>query len=415
MEATFQDLMTEGLVGCRGIMALCPAGAERGLQVTAFSAEMEAGAGLPGSTSGPSVHWFRLVDQGKESFICWRDDHTGAFENSAEKLRETGIDPASLPVLEIDHGRHIAPASLAAFRTRLESVEEETFTQDEKEKLAAFRECLGLALNACVEGYTDRMTVDGLKTLLPIFMPTGDAPVTLAQRLEALEQMDRTVLRLRAFFAADVFLTARLTLFATLLKALADQMKEVGAEEWQIVMQLTRFFLTPYSEGVSNPDRLIPNLVEKMSYEGYGGLVETLAKRCRDAGMSAIEAALKSNDLEEYGASLYAATHECFAANHLYEILDFDAKRHPERTPGAWWAQSAKVAEEKLVRCTSALFRLSAVPFLSELNRHRARVSEAYLAGGEDARAGVINDLIENNYFYPRSFEKELREPAPFS
>ena len=402
MEATFQDLMTEGLVACRGIMALCPAGAEKDLQVRAFSATMAAG-------------WFRLIDQEKESFICRRDDHTGVFENSAEKLRKSGIDPASLPVLKIDPARHVVPASLAAFRARLAGVGEETFTQDEKDKLEAFRQCLGMALNACAEGYTDRMTVDGLKTLLPMFMPMGDAPVSLAQRLEALEQMDRTVLRLRAFFAADVFLTARLNVFATLLRAIADQMKEAGAEELQIVMQLTRFFFAPYSAAVSDPDKLILNLVEKMSCEGHGGLVETLAKRCRDAGMSAIEAALDSNDLNEYGASLYAATHECFAANHLYEILDFDAKRHPERTPGAWWAQSSKVAEEKLVRCTTALFRLSCVSFYNELNKHRARVSEAYQAGGEDARAGVINDLIENNYFYPRSFEKELREATPSS
>ena len=402
MEATFQELMTEGLVGCRGIMALCPEGAEKDLQVRAFTAEMEAG-------------WFRLIDQGKESFICWRDDHTGAFENSAEKMRESGIDPASLPVLEIDRARHIAPVSLAAFRARLAAVGEETFTQDEKEKLAAFQQCLGMALNACAEGYTDRMTVDGLKTLLPVFMPTGGVSVSLAQRLEALGQMERTVLRLRAFFAADVFLTARLNVFATLLRAIADQMKEGGAEELQIVMQLTRFFFTPYSTAVSDPHKLIPNLVEKMSYEGYGGLVETLAKRCRDAGMSAIEAALHSNDLNEYGASLYAATHECFVANHLYEILDFDAKRHPDGPGGAWWAQSSKVAEEKLVRCVAALFRLSCVSFYNELNKHRARVSEAYQAGGEDARAGVINDLIENNYFYPRSFEKELSETVPSS
>ncbi len=412
-EAAFQEWMTDGQVSCRGIMALCPEGAEKSLQVEAFSAELEADpAAKARAARGQADFWFCLVDRGQKGYVCRRDDHTGAWMDSEEALRQAGIDPAGLPVLEIDRTRHTVPAAVASFRDRLQAAlaSAQEFTQDERQGLTALCQCLGMVLGACREGYTDSMTADGLKTLLPAFSPQAGPQVTLAEKLDALEQMRRSVLRMRAFFTADVFLTARLSLFPALLAAIADRMKAEGAEEWQTAMQLTRFFLTPYSEGVSDPPRLIPGLVEKMSREGYGGLVESQAKGHLSAGMSAIEDALNSDDLDDYGARLYAATHECFSASHLYEILDRDAKGHPDRPGGRWWAQSSKVAEEKLVRCTNALFRLSDAPFLGALDRHRRRVAEAYRVGGDDARTAAVSDLIENNYFYPRCFESRLME-----
>ena len=424
MKATFAELMSEGLVSCRGVMGLCPRGAENSLQVRAFTATMEAAAAPGPAASGSAAHWFRLVDQGKESYVCWRDDHTGAFVNSVEKMRSDGIDPSGLPVLEIDPARQVVPSSVAAFRARLMAALEadqgadagaekgDGFTQDERQKLTVLGQCLGMVLDACGEGYTDKMTADGLQTLTQVFSPAGGASVTLADRLEALEQMKRKALQIRAFFAADVYLAARLSLFPSLLTAIATRMKGADTEEFQIVLQMTRFFFTTYSEGVSRPARLIPSLVEKMSREGYGDLVEALAKSCAAAGVSAIEAALNCKDLDDYGGHLYAATHDCFAASHLYELLDADTERRAATPGGAWWAQSSKVAEEKLVRCTNALFRLVFDPFQGSLNRHRERVAAAYQSGGEDARNAVINDLIENNYFYPRCFEKRLAGEA---
>lgn len=409
----FQEWMTEGQVSCRGIMALCPEGAERGLQVAAFSAALEADpAAQARAARGEGAFWFCLVDREQKGYVCLRNDHTGAWMNSEEALRQAGIDPVGLPMLEIDRTRHAVPAAVAGFRDRLQAALEsgQKFTQDERQGLTALHECMGMVLGACQDGYTDRMTADGLKTLLPAFSPQPGPPVTLAEKLDALEQMSRSVLRMREFFTADVFLTARLNLFPALLAAIAGRMKTDGAEEWQIVAQLTRFFFTPYSEGVSNPPRLIPGLVEKMAREGYGGLVESEAKSRLAAGMAAIEDALNADDLDDYGARLYAATHECFSASHLYEILDHDPKSHPDPPGVNWWAQSSKVAEEKLVRCTNALFRLSHDPFLGALNRHRRRVAEAYRSGGDEARAAAISDLIENNYFYPRCFESRLAE-----
>ena len=402
--ASFQEWMTEGQVFCRGIMALCPEGAEKDLQVRAFSAALEE--------ADPAAAWFCLVDGGQKGYICRRDDHTGAWMNSEEALRKAGVDPVGLPVLEIDWTRHTVSAAMTDFRDRLQAALGATpgFTQDERQGLMVLHECLGMVLGACQDGYTDKMTADGLKTLLPAFLSPTDPPVTLAEKLDALEQMSRSVLRMREFLTADVFLTARLMLFPALLAALAERMKAGGAEEWQSVAQLTRFFLTPYSEGISDPPKLLPALVEKMAREGYGGLVESEAKSRLSAGMAAIEDALNADGLDDYGARLYAATHECFSASHLYEILDHDAKSHPNPPVGKWWAQSSKVAEEKLVRCANALFRLSHDPFLGALNRHRRRVAEAYRSGGDEARDAAISDLIENNYFYPRCFKSRLAE-----
>jgi hypothetical protein len=367
----------------------------------------------------PDGQWIRVTNRENVGHIEIKNAVSGQYRRTLPK----GIDPSSVVAITVDPFLGAAYKLLAQLTSLVESLSAgrrpkicssgemiefqrmpNIFWNELKNQLARVKEAIAPGYNnSVVAGRSHRL----LSLMLPAVQNKDLQPV---QR--EVEELARAVSQLHATLAADATLTAWATIFSDLCQAIAEHCKAAAMNSTQSAATWIRyvaFVATP--GGVTDPVGLTLGLVNKTAREGLHELSAALADRYFQDGLQLVDQALEQNTLDAFGALLYEAGPVFFAATRIFKgLIEGPGHKVPDSMASVY-ATRANVAEEQAVRVNASLLNMVENRAGLKWQLHQARLRDAQSNGSTAIRQEVLR-IIEQNYFYPRCWEKDLCGPA---
>jgi hypothetical protein len=367
----------------------------------------------------PDGQWVRVTNRENVGHIEIKSAVSGQYRRALP----AGVDPNSVIAITVDPFLGAASALLAQLTSLADSLSAgrrpkicstgemiefqrmpEVFWNELKDQLARVKE-------AIAPGYNDTVVAGRSHRLLSLLLPAVQNK-DLGPVQREVEELACAVSQLRATHAADATLTAWAMIFSDLCQAIAEHCKAAAMNSIQSAATLIRyvaFVATP--GGVTDPVGLTLGLVNKTAREGLHELSATLADRYFQDGLQLVNQALEQQTLDAFGALLYEAGPLFYAATRIFKgLIEGPGHTVPESTASVY-AVRANVAEEQAVRVTASLLNMVENRAGFKWQLHQDRLRDAQSSGPTAVRQEVLR-IIEQNYFYPRCWQKELCGPA---
>jgi hypothetical protein len=363
----------------------------------------------------PDGQWIRVVNRGHIGYIEIKNSVSGQYC----RVLPANVDPNSVIEIAVDPFLGAAGELLAQLTSLVDSLSagrrpkicgSEEMIEFQKMPAAFWldlRAQLARVKQAIAPRYNDSVVAERAQRLLSLMFPAIQNK-DLAPVRQEVEEAGRVVSQLRAAHAADATLSAWAMIFSDLCGAIAEHCKASGMDSAQSAATLIRyvaFVATP--GGVTDPVGLTLGLINKTAREGSHEISAALADRYFQEGLDVIDQALESKTLDQFGALLYQAGPLFFAATRIFKFL---IEPHVDTVPEAAasaYATRANVAEEQAVRVNASLLNMVENRAGFKWQLHQQRMSEAKANGAAAARQEALR-VIEQNYFYPRCWEKYL-------
>jgi hypothetical protein len=367
----------------------------------------------------PDGQWVRVTNRENVGHIEIKNAVSGQYR----QMLPAGVNPNSVINITVDPFLGAASALLAQLTSLVDSLSAgrhpkicstkemiefqkmpDVFWNEIKDQLACVK-------RAIAPGYNDSVVAGRSHRLLSLMLPAvQNKDLRPVQR--EVEELARAVSQLRATHVADATLTAWAMIFSELCQAIAEHCKAAAMNSIQSAATLIRyvaFVATP--GGVTDPVGLALGLVHKTAREGLHELSAAIADQYFQDGLQLVDRALERHTLDEFGALLYEAGPLFFAATRIFKgLIEGPGHTVPESVASVY-ATRANVAEEQAVRVMASLLNMVENRAGFKWQLHQARVRDAQSSGPTATHQEVLR-IIEQNYFYPRCWEKDLCGPA---
>ncbi len=325
-----------------------------------------------------------------------------------ETLVTVAVDPEARPAIELlaeltELVDLLSSGSRVTIEGSGETVEL-TGSGDVRRTLENLKLYLAGVWGAISPGYNERVVRAGALRLREALL-SGEG--RSACRDELL-RVAGEVLHLRAVQAADAPLAGWFLIWRDVGRAVEEHFA-ARHDDSRAALEMVRYIGFGAAGAIVEPAALTAMMVQKLSREGLAGVAADLADGYLRMGERYISKALDADSLEMFGGTLYASALFLYAALQVFRALAED----PTRTPAAYEAKAANVAEEKLVRVTMSFENAVANRTGARLRDHRQRVREARRSGGADAEEQALFELIDMKYYYPRCFRERLLDGGP--
>jgi len=360
--------------------------------------------------------WVRVRNRGNIGYIEIKDEVSGQYRRTLPE----GVSPTKVIDIEVDPYLGAANkllieltrliSSLAAGRVpnicgTQERIEiqrmPQSFWSELEQQLARVQTAIAQTYNSSIVAARS----ERLQPRLLEMIKKKDA----ASVQQEMEDLGRSISELRSLYAADATLVAWATIYRDLCHEISEYCKKSkmsAPEAAATYIRYVAFGATP--GGVTDPIGLTLGLLDKTAREGLHEISATIAERYFDEGSDLIEEALGKRSLDDFGEALYKAGPLLFAATRVFKSLIEGNRPTVPESSAATYAKRANVAEEQAVRVNTSLLNMLENRAGVRWNSHQARVGEAQ-SKGPKAADEEITRIIEQNYFYPRCWERYLR------
>jgi len=217
-------------------------------------------------------------------------------------------------------------------------------------------------------------------------------------------------LALRAQLAAPCGLAAWFVMYRDTSDAIRAECLARGMSAQQADAMYIRYVGTGCPIAIKNPAHLAIGIADKMAREGLHETAERIALGYRERGRSLIEQAMAAKTTDPHDAALYEAAVPLFNGICIFKGLTQKEHKTIDADTTKRYLQLARDCEEYHVRATSALVNAYEDRAGAKLANYRYRIAKC-AKSGEKAVKDYLFDLLDRKYYYPRSYEKVLRDP----
>jgi hypothetical protein len=374
----------------------------------------------------PVVDWIR-VKKGEEIFGHILIKPTGG---KYQREAPSDVDPDQIPTFVVDPNATPATSLVRELRSLVTGLSagkspgicdtDDTIVFDgsdlERRQLAQQLPVLDGIHRAAQPGFDDSVLKAQVEKLRPLMFQSISSR-DMRPAMDTLALAAAGLLEQRRVFAASCPLCGWFIVYRDVCAAIESAARERGLGEGKTAAAVIRYLALGCGPGgVTNPSALLHGMAAKMARERLDEVAAGIAERHRVQADRLIDEAIAAPSRDKHGDALYRAGLYFFVANRIFKGLTEGVTGRGLDDLKRSYAKNADAAEERQVRVSNALLvRLQDRAGL-RLWEHRGQIAAAREQGGDGAANDMLDDMIDSQYFYPRSFESALvdrQSPVP--